>query len=515
MTIFDQRGQRVGIQINVAGDFIMPDRLVFGVPIQYPLPIDHFTNREYELEQLLNKLKPGVTVALCGPGGIGKTALMSRAVQTLAPDNTLPVLFPDGIIFHNFSTYNEVKDVYIHIATSYGEEAGANPRQVVQRILSNKKALLILDGTEQIHDWENEKESLWSLLETVGNCGVLITSQSKADARAIRIDIKPLAIDKSVELLKAWGGKRANDKVSMRQICRLVGGLPLALKIAGRYMEQNEENAFDYLTWLQNDPFIALEQSTDRSLNVRASLKQSIARLSSTAKQSLAIIGQMAYVPFKLQTIAIFLGVPEIGVRRAINELVRFNLLERIDDEDEKYVCHPLVYKYARQNMGQQSTRVSVLHVIRRTINQLDLLPKQALGLFGKMPIAPVEVDVIARSLGASIPAAMQCLDSLVGNNLLSQENNLYECHPLVHQFVKIELEKESPSVNAFSYTNAKGQVYYLHTKEVTLSNGRTQRVYYFARDIRDGSLGYIPAGYEVMETSRTNMPVLKRSKKT
>ncbi len=66
---------------------------------------------------------------------------------------------------------------------------------------------------------------------------------------------------------------------------------------------------------------------------------------------------------------------------------------------------------------------------------------------------------------------------------------------------------------SAYSYTNAKGQTYYLHTKEVTLKNGRVQRIYYFARDIRDGSLDKVPAGYEVMETKRTNMPVLKRSK--
>lgn len=67
--------------------------------------------------------------------------------------------------------------------------------------------------------------------------------------------------------------------------------------------------------------------------------------------------------------------------------------------------------------------------------------------------------------------------------------------------------------MNAFSYTNAKGQKYYLHTKEVTLKNGRVQRIYFFARDIRDGALEAVPAGYEVMETKRTNMPVLKRSK--
>jgi len=66
--------------------------------------------------------------------------------------------------------------------------------------------------------------------------------------------------------------------------------------------------------------------------------------------------------------------------------------------------------------------------------------------------------------------------------------------------------------MNAYSYTNSKGQTYYLHTREVTLKNGRTQRIFFFARDIRDGALEAVPAGYEVVETKRTGMPVLKKA---
>ena len=68
---------------------------------------------------------------------------------------------------------------------------------------------------------------------------------------------------------------------------------------------------------------------------------------------------------------------------------------------------------------------------------------------------------------------------------------------------------------NAFSYTNSKGQTYYLHTKKVTLKNGRVQTIYYFARDVRpDDALEAVPAGYEVVETKRTGMPVLRKIRK-
>ena len=66
----------------------------------------------------------------------------------------------------------------------------------------------------------------------------------------------------------------------------------------------------------------------------------------------------------------------------------------------------------------------------------------------------------------------------------------------------------------AFSYTNKKGQTYYLHTRDVKLKNGRVQTIYFFARDVRAGSLDAVPAGYMVVETKRTGMPVLKKSVK-
>lgn len=65
----------------------------------------------------------------------------------------------------------------------------------------------------------------------------------------------------------------------------------------------------------------------------------------------------------------------------------------------------------------------------------------------------------------------------------------------------------------AYEFTNSKGVKYYLHFKDVNLKGGREQRIYFFARDVRPGSLDEIPAGFEVMETERTGMPILRKAK--
>jgi len=65
----------------------------------------------------------------------------------------------------------------------------------------------------------------------------------------------------------------------------------------------------------------------------------------------------------------------------------------------------------------------------------------------------------------------------------------------------------------AYEFTNKKGVTYYLHFKDVNLKGGRIQRIYFFARDVRADSLDEVPDAYEVMETERTGMPILRKKK--
>jgi hypothetical protein len=53
----------------------------------------------------------------------------------------------------------------------------------------------------------------------------------------------------------------------------------------------------------------------------------------------------------------------------------------------------------------------------------------------------------------------------------------------------------------AYSHTNSKGNTYYLH------SNGR---MFFFSKEIKEGALDAVPAGYNVTEM-KTGMLVLKK----
>jgi len=63
----------------------------------------------------------------------------------------------------------------------------------------------------------------------------------------------------------------------------------------------------------------------------------------------------------------------------------------------------------------------------------------------------------------------------------------------------------------AYSQVNSRGQTYYLHSKDVQLrGSGRTQTIYYFAKEVKDGALDDIPAGKTIVENERTGLLFLK-----
>ena len=62
----------------------------------------------------------------------------------------------------------------------------------------------------------------------------------------------------------------------------------------------------------------------------------------------------------------------------------------------------------------------------------------------------------------------------------------------------------------AFSFKNAKGVTYFLHSSSKTTSTGKTQTLYFFSKEQKAGVLDAVPAGYTVAETAN-GLPVLKK----
>ncbi|HSV85865.1 MAG TPA: hypothetical protein VLH85_04780 [Levilinea sp.] len=62
----------------------------------------------------------------------------------------------------------------------------------------------------------------------------------------------------------------------------------------------------------------------------------------------------------------------------------------------------------------------------------------------------------------------------------------------------------------AYQHINAKGNTYYLHSRTTLLRNGKEQRIFFFAKEVKEGAIDAVPAGYEVSET-QNGLPVLRK----
>jgi len=63
----------------------------------------------------------------------------------------------------------------------------------------------------------------------------------------------------------------------------------------------------------------------------------------------------------------------------------------------------------------------------------------------------------------------------------------------------------------AFSFKNKRGVTYFLHGRSKITSTGKTQTLYFFAKEKKAGVLEAVPAGYKVAETVN-GLPVLKKA---
>lgn len=62
----------------------------------------------------------------------------------------------------------------------------------------------------------------------------------------------------------------------------------------------------------------------------------------------------------------------------------------------------------------------------------------------------------------------------------------------------------------AFSYTNKKGDTYYLHARTTKSKTGKDRTLYFFAKEKKAGVQEAVPQGYQVDET-QNGLPVLKK----
>jgi tetratricopeptide (TPR) repeat protein len=311
---------------------------------EYPLkpcqlaPVEpFFIGREEEIAWLLEQLHPGKIVAICGPGGIGKSALAAQVVHILYARR-----FPDGIIFHSFYHQPQTVHALQHIAQSLNIAPEPTLETAVRIALAGRKMLLIFDGTE-------EAEDLQAILNLRGSCGVLITSRKKSDGLSTRLDLSPLTGGEATQLLQGLVKQNINTETA-QNICTLLANWPLAIRIAGRYLADTGENAEEYLRLLAKEPLKELGSSGHHEENIALLMRRSVAQLTEDDRLSLALAGTLAFAPIAREPVASIFDGDERRAHNALNELVNYGLLEKRAERWQ--IGHALIHTFAHTELS-------------------------------------------------------------------------------------------------------------------------------------------------------------------
>ena len=182
-----------------------------------PRPASSFVGRGKDVEEVASLLRDGARLlTLTGPGGSGKTRLAIEAAAELVPE------FKAGVFWVGLAPLREPALVTETIAQTLGAKDGLAAH------IGERELLLLLDNFEQVVAAAPE---LASLVESCPNLRLLVTSRELLRVRGEHeYPVPPLAESEAVELFCARA--RTEPDVSVRELCRTLDDLPLALELA-------------------------------------------------------------------------------------------------------------------------------------------------------------------------------------------------------------------------------------------------------------------------------------------
>ncbi|HTT11028.1 MAG TPA: tetratricopeptide repeat protein [Burkholderiaceae bacterium] len=219
------------------------------VPAQRPPPPaaasdDGFVGRSLELREIARLLaQEGCRLlTLIGPGGVGKSRLARRALETSGRD------YPDGAIFVALEDIGSAREIGALLARELGIEpvARANPLDRVIELLQGRRLLVVLDNFEHL---TGDASILETLLQASPGLKLVVTSRMRlatASEWLLPLEGMPWPDPEDEEHAEGFDAVRlfvrsarrvqpalvvANEIASIIDICRRVEGLPLALEL--------------------------------------------------------------------------------------------------------------------------------------------------------------------------------------------------------------------------------------------------------------------------------------------
>ena len=261
--------------ISQIGRFLSHQGQLLSPPNNLPSLQGAFIGRESEKERLSQLIHDDSRrlVTIIGAGGVGKTYLALHLAREAL------LTFPDGVYFISLESIGSTEELLYSIAQSL--KINVQNKALVDEIceqIKEQRLLLILDNAEHLTTSATE---LSDLVSNTSSPKILITSRQAFSIKGeqlFHLEGLSYPADNQDKSANEFGAIQLFHEVSMRsgtspsfddeenraiqEICRFVGGLPLAIEIAATWTPIVKPNDIlsriresdEYLVRSQSDP---------------------------------------------------------------------------------------------------------------------------------------------------------------------------------------------------------------------------------------------------------------------
>jgi DNA-binding SARP family transcriptional activator len=347
-------------------------------PAQLPADITDFTGRKAQLATIQHLARPGdrpitTLVAITGKPGVGKTALAVHAAHRLR------VSYPDGQLFVDLRGTQAhplaPADVLARFLRALGVDGVAIPGDAEERAalyrsrLADRRLLILLDDAAC-------EAQLRPLLPGSPGCAVLVTSRARLAglSGAQRVELDVFEPDQAIELLARVAGPQrvAAEPAAAREIVRLCGLLPLAIRVAGARLSARPHWPLSRLHADLSDEHHRLDRLRLADLDVRARFTHSYTSLDGMARRAFRRLGLLQVGDFAPWVTAALLDVAQDRAEEAIDTLVDAHLLD-VASRDRfgrlRYRLHELLRTYTREVAAAEEPHAERLEALERAFS--------------------------------------------------------------------------------------------------------------------------------------------------
>lgn len=371
-------------------------------PGSLPPDIADFTGRQKETAYLRELLCAGgaavPTAAITGRSGVGKTALAVHTAHAVADR------FPDGQLYATLGTGTSAVPpgvVLVQFLRALGVGDAAIPDGVEERStmlrdhLSGRRLLVVLDnalGEAQVRP----------LLPGSPTCAVLITSRAAPSGLAgVRlVDLDVFDVDQGLHLLDHIIGRErtAADPDGARELLRLCGHLPLAVRIVGARLAARPHWTPSTLAARLLDDRRRLTELSVGDLEVRVGLDSAYHQLEPEARRALRLLGVLGVPDFACWLPAAALDLAPPRAEDVVDQLVGARLVDvtaAVSGEPVRFGLHELVRVHARERAVHDGTEDDIRCSLRRLITELTAFARN-LG----QGLVPAATSLLRRDVG-------------------------------------------------------------------------------------------------------------------